>query len=350
MKAQPAPPPVQAAPPPAPPPPAASKDNSIGFAISKAGLTLSVMLSIVLAMLIYVCGFLTALALIFPTETPEADITAAAPAATVSALPPTEKVPDVSAAAPVAQAGQVAQEAPQIAPAPDQPKPQSTVAPSGNVSTAEKSEVASDAMPPRPAPRAANTEQARGNAEARAAPPPPPPVPARLADATNLVRSAEGRLSLTPRPSLPPAPIAVRRATEAAAAAAAADTATPRPAEPPAVIAEAKQLPSTRENALLTPPPEKPKPAGDLRWTLQAGAFLSSDHAERLVEILSAKGHDAHILQTADNRDRIWYRVRFGSYNSQASAREAATAFKRKEGRDAIVVRRLITPAPAGNG
>lgn len=357
IRAQPAPPPpAPAAPPPAPPPP----DNSIGFAVSKTALTVSILLSVVLALLLYFAGFFTALALLVVGEG-EADRTAAGstaarqpviaqPAVVPPALPAVPAAPQPSAAG--APSGAAQPEAgPQVAAQPQSTAQGQAPAQAGASGQTPPPPAAPTtqpvAAPPAPTPQSTNASGAK--AAAPSVPKRlPAPVPARIADAANLLRSAEGRVTLAPRPSLPPPSVAIRRAGDAADAV--AGSTPPIPAAPPAVIAEAKQLPPTRQNALLTPPPAKPVPPGELNWTLQIGAFRGEDHAKRLVEILTERGYEAYILQTTDNRDRIWHRVRLGDYGSRREAQDAASRFSRKEGREAIVTRRLIDAAQAPQG
>ena len=321
----------QAAPPPAaPPPPPAPQpapDNSIGFAVSKPAFVIGILLSIVLALLLYLSGFFTAVALLLPLDPPPQAATASvttpgtAPVALAKPEVPVVGSPATVAAAPAAGNDGAATSA---------------------VSTTARDEDSAATAAPAPAPPPA--------APAIADTPPAPtgdtpakrqaPVPSYLADRTSLLRLSNGSLSPPPRPTLPPPSILLRRGVDAAA-----DAATAPPSEPPAAVAEAKQLPPTRANALLAPPPQKPAPpAGSLAWSLQIGAFLGKEHAERLLRILSDRGYEPYILETVDNRQRTWFRVRLGNYASRGLAEDAALEFERNEDREAIITRRLVDP------
>ena len=354
----------QAAPPPAaPPPPPAPKappDNSIGFALSKPALTVGILIHVVLALLLYVAGFFTALALLAPQpaveqaagSSPSGPAPATAPPAVATPAAPQIAAPMVTATGqPAGQQPPTAAATPGdgTAAAPSAGEREAS-APAAPGSTETGSTETGNAETGSAGADSTGSDNAGAGNEAAATPAPeqpaPPPIPSRLADRASLLRAADGGLSLPPRPTLPPPSIILRRTADAAVAV--ADGAAAPERELPASVADARQLPPTRENALLAPTPARPAPPpGTLNWTLQAGAFLSQQHAERLVQILNGRGYNAHILVTRDSQDRSWYRVRFGDFSTRPLAADSAREFKRRENREVIVVRRLIDPAPA---
>ena len=334
-------PPPPAAPPPMPAPPA-PPDGSISFAMSKGTLALSIVLSCVLGLLLYVTGFFTALVLLVSDEPATAKAQAAAPAM-LSAPPATEQKPVVPRVA-ITPAPQSSPSATSPTTSQDEASPRSVAPPVVDAPAA--SPAAQDDAGPAPPPAAPATGGGQASSSEQSAPAAPPPVPSRLADRSGLLRNPAGVLTPSPRPTLPPPQLALRRAGEAAAGVAAGSqdtTPPPLPAAPP----EAKQLPATQENALLSPTPDQPAPPpGALDWTLQVGAFRQTGHADRLVQILLARGYSAYILTTEDSQGRSWYRVRLGSYDTRQQAQAAARDFKRREDRQVIAVRRLTPATP----
>jgi len=71
--------------------------------------------------------------------------------------------------------------------------------------------------------------------------------------------------------------------------------------------------------------------SSQLGFSVQVGAFLSRNNAERLTALLIDKGYSASILPMLDCINRPWYTVRIGSYSSLPEARERAITFTEKE-------------------
>jgi len=85
---------------------------------------------------------------------------------------------------------------------------------------------------------------------------------------------------------------------------------------------------------------EETQPAGDdlsfqtasgPAFSVQVGAFVSRNNAERLAAMLREKGYPAIILPMIDYYERSWYSVRLGSYSSFEEARKEAAAFSELE-------------------
>ncbi len=71
--------------------------------------------------------------------------------------------------------------------------------------------------------------------------------------------------------------------------------------------------------------------SSQLGFSVQVGAFLSRNNAERLTHLLIEKGYSASMLPMLDCIDRPWYTVRIGSYSSLPEAKERAISFTEKE-------------------
>ena len=72
--------------------------------------------------------------------------------------------------------------------------------------------------------------------------------------------------------------------------------------------------------------------------SVQVGAFLIKENAERITSILRKKGYDARIVIFDDSKKRVWHTVRIGDYPSREIAKEYADAFTAKETRESAVV------------
>jgi len=75
----------------------------------------------------------------------------------------------------------------------------------------------------------------------------------------------------------------------------------------------------------------------DLAFSVQVGAFLSKNNAEKLAFLLRENGYNARLLLLNDYANRSWYTVRLGSYSSLEKAQEQAVAFSEKENMTATV-------------
>lgn len=74
-------------------------------------------------------------------------------------------------------------------------------------------------------------------------------------------------------------------------------------------------------------------------FSVQVGAFLVKENAEKLVADLSRKGYGAYIFQTSGYRKRQWYSVRISDHTDLKEASNAASGFRSKEGSPAIVTK-----------
>ncbi len=66
-------------------------------------------------------------------------------------------------------------------------------------------------------------------------------------------------------------------------------------------------------------------------FTIQAGAFLERENAEKRKAVLTRKGYDARLVVLKDTRGRVWHLIRIGHYDSEKSAKAAARTFLKKE-------------------
>ncbi|MCP4647489.1 MAG: SPOR domain-containing protein [bacterium] len=74
-----------------------------------------------------------------------------------------------------------------------------------------------------------------------------------------------------------------------------------------------------------------PYASSQLGFSVQVGAFLSRNNAERLTNILIEKGYTASMLPLLDCISRPWFTVRSGTYSSRPEAKERAISFTEKE-------------------
>lgn len=88
---------------------------------------------------------------------------------------------------------------------------------------------------------------------------------------------------------------------------------------------------ATPSAGVAEPDDAVPREGGGLAFSVQVGAFLSKENAEKLATLLREKGYDAYLLPLNDGVDRSWYTVRLGSYGSLEEAQEKAAAFSEKE-------------------
>ncbi len=83
------------------------------------------------------------------------------------------------------------------------------------------------------------------------------------------------------------------------------------------------------------PPPYSPAPEV---WSLQFGAFVDRDNAERLKDDLERRDLDVRIDEE-DAGGRTWYRVRMGELSGRAPAESLAAGAARAAGIDCQIVR-----------
>ncbi len=81
--------------------------------------------------------------------------------------------------------------------------------------------------------------------------------------------------------------------------------------------------PPTREGAEGRP--RRPTAEATGRYTVQVGAFASSDRARTLADQIREEGFETRIVQIPESR---WIRVRVGRFQTQAQARELITRIR----------------------
>lgn len=72
-------------------------------------------------------------------------------------------------------------------------------------------------------------------------------------------------------------------------------------------------------------------------FTVQVGAFLSSQNAENLTSLLKKKGYAARLSTMSDNKGGAWHTVRIGGYATRKQAQKEAKSFSAKEKMASIV-------------
>ena len=97
--------------------------------------------------------------------------------------------------------------------------------------------------------------------------------------------------------------------------------------------------PAPEKKSIVKKAPERSMniPSKRMAFSVQVGAFLVKGNAEKLVADLIRKGYEPHILKISDYRKRQLYSVRIRDCADSKEAFRAASEFKRKEGRAAIV-------------
>ena len=196
-------------------------------------------------------------------------------------------------------------------------------------------------VPPAPSPPAPPVEPAQ------------PPQQASAASAPEISSAGEqpSQESVQPQAAEPAgsgASEAVTKEAETPEAAPAKKT-----SEEPAVVATAHDESTQTQPEENTPSaaaddaqaePEVARPAeapnaGTAYFSLQVGAFRQKAYAVDTMGKLSKKGFNAFIYEVTDSRQRIWYTVRIGHYNSSKEAASALDQFKQQEKIDAIVTK-----------
>lgn len=77
---------------------------------------------------------------------------------------------------------------------------------------------------------------------------------------------------------------------------------------------------------------EEVKASSQKTYSVQVGAFLSKEKAEKLTALLKDRGYRARLLPRISWSKKIWYTVRIGDYKTRQAAVEEAGAFSEKEG------------------
>jgi cell division protein FtsN len=113
-----------------------------------------------------------------------------------------------------------------------------------------------------------------------------------------------------------------------------------RAVESPSPAAARSEAPPSafHEPAAEVPENAAEEAPGDLRtYTVQAGSFLDSAHAEAFKKNLAARGYGAYVLRSADGDDRTVYKVRVGTFKERADAELLALKLKKISGQNAFV-------------
>lgn len=76
---------------------------------------------------------------------------------------------------------------------------------------------------------------------------------------------------------------------------------------------------------------------GEKIFSVQVGAFLVKENAEKFFADLTRKGYRPYIFKTSGYRKRQWYSVRISDHTDLQEASNAASGFKSKEGSPSIV-------------
>jgi len=75
------------------------------------------------------------------------------------------------------------------------------------------------------------------------------------------------------------------------------------------------------------------------RYSVQVGAFLKKENADKFAEKLKGRGYPAYVFHYTDSAGNAWNAVRSGDFRDLATAREAAADFEEKEIITTIVTR-----------
>ncbi len=98
--------------------------------------------------------------------------------------------------------------------------------------------------------------------------------------------------------------------------------------------------PDQQEVIPVAPPntvPPEPKSDTKAPFSLQVGAYLTKEYADDQMAELRKRGYDSFIFETTDKKQRTWYTVRFGHFESREKAAQSLSKFKEKEKMTAII-------------
>jgi len=77
----------------------------------------------------------------------------------------------------------------------------------------------------------------------------------------------------------------------------------------------------------------------DAVFSVQAGAFLNKNNADKFAARLKEKGYAAYVFKITDSTNRTWHAVRAGNYKDLQEASSGLAIFKSKEKIPAIITR-----------
>ncbi len=114
----------------------------------------------------------------------------------------------------------------------------------------------------------------------------------------------------------------------------------PVPARP--TQAENRFAPNSEKQAVspaspAAPAPIKLEPEKAASYTIQVGAYRTKEYADNKLVQLKKRGYDPFVFQTTDSKQRSWYTVRFGRFESRDEAVVSLSEFKQKEKMTAIL-------------
>lgn len=116
-----------------------------------------------------------------------------------------------------------------------------------------------------------------------------------------------------------------------------------RAEEPPAeaAVQPVLQAPNDRETPSKAEKPREPASAprapGAYSWSVQTGAFLQPENAQRALSGLTGRGWPARIAVFRDGKGQTWHTVRIGDHADRGRAEAQAAEFRRREGKAAVV-------------
>jgi len=117
-----------------------------------------------------------------------------------------------------------------------------------------------------------------------------------------------------------------------------------------------KKIPPMPEPKPVEKPPEPAAPAPEpakMAFSVQVGAFLDRQNAEKQVSRFKGKGYAPYIYQSADPKKRKWFVVRLGDFEDLEKASEAYYGFRRKEKTEAVITRidslSIVAPKRSGS-
>lgn len=172
-----------------------------------------------------------------------------------------------------------------------------------------------------------------------------PPVPAAVPE---LVAS-EPQAAAAPLPKEPPSPPPpVEIVSAAPSAPAEADPAPPADeglATATSSVEAAAAVPPAPDLADSdAPPAAEPLPAAaevskppPMTHSVQIGAYLRAENAQKVADQFTAKGYAARVTQTTDPSGRAWHTVRIGDHPNRQDAQAQANEFRDREKRESVV-------------
>jgi general secretion pathway protein A len=173
-----------------------------------------------------------------------------------------------------------------------------------------------------------------------------PPVPAPLPEpvATEPQAPAAPLPKEPPSPPQPPVEI-VSAAPSAPAAAGPVPPADEGPASATASAEAAAAMPPAPDSADSdAPPASEPPPASEevakppaMTHSVQIGAYLRAENAQKVADQFTAKGYAARVTQTTDPSGRAWHTVRIGDHPNRQDAQTQANEFRDREKRESVV-------------